>query len=263
MYNYLISGSKGFIGSNLLKSLEKLSNDAQLIFDFDGEIEHRALEDFVRLSDVIFHLGAISATDANDVNRTMFLNYEFSKMLFDLAQKYNKKVIYASSGAIYGNGDGIPKNLYAWTKKVAEDYGLLKVEKFISLRFFNCYGPGEKHKGKMASIISQILNRTNKTDPFPLFPKRPKRDFVYIKDVVDACIFAANNNIERGIYEVGSGESRTFEDILDLLNIKYFYLSEEDIPSWYQFETKAITERFLPGWLPKYNLENGIKDYLN
>lgn len=265
--NYLITGSNGFIGGALLKELNS-SDRYGLCLAFEEEDVslpdwEEKLELQVKSVDIIFHIGAISSTDASDINKTMFLNYEFSKILFDLAAKYNKKVIYSSSAAIYGDGDGIPKNLYAWSKKAAEDYGLLKVKEFISLRYFNVYGPGENHKGKMASIANQAFHHHKKypKEPFYLFGGKPTRDFVYIKDVVSANLFAVPNDIKTGIYEVGSGESHTFEKVLDLMGYRYFYKEMKDIPSWYQFKTCANPERFLPNWKPEYNLEKVVGEY--
>lgn len=265
MKKCLITGSEGFIGSNLLND-KRLDNYIVYTFTekaFFSPSWRTALENVIKTIDVIFHIGAVSSTDAKDINNTMFLNYEFSKILFDLAARYDKKVIYSSSAAIYGNGDEIPKNLYAWTKKTSEDYGLIKVKNFISLRYFNVYGPGENHKRKMASVANQAYfhNRINKDIPFKLFPQSPSRDFVYIKDIVNSNLFCAENNVDSGIYDVGTGESRTFENVLDLLNIKYSYLPKETIPDWYQFNTCANKNKFVLNWKPEYNLERGIKEY--
>jgi len=121
----LLTGSKGFIGSNLHK---KLLERQYFVLTFNEEdIKDKwqeKLANLVKRADVIFHVGAVSSTDAKDINKVMFLNYEFSKTLFDLAAIYNVPVVYSSSAAIYGQGDNIPQTLYAWTKKAAEDYGL-------------------------------------------------------------------------------------------------------------------------------------------
>jgi len=97
-----------------------------------------------------------------------------------------------------------------------------------------------------------------------LFPFKPKRDFVYINDVIDANIFSYENfnNIKSGYYDVGFGESRSFEDILDIMNISYTYHDEDIIPKGYQFYTCSNKNKWLPNWEPKYNLEDGLKDYL-
>ena len=254
--NYLITGSEGFVGQNLTRKLEELG----CVFKFNESDLIRGnwtktLESKVKKSNVIFHVGAISSTDASDVNEVMFKNYEFSKILFDLAQKYRVKVIYSSSAAIYGLGDGIPRNLYAWSKKAAEDYGVVNNNQFVSLRYYNVFGAGEGHKGKMASIAYQSYNQKE----FKLFPSKPKRDFVYIKDVISANLAAIDAH--NGVYDVGTGISRPFEDVLDILGVKYTYYSSSLIPPWYQFKTQANKDKFLPNWKPEYNLEKALKEY--
>ena len=251
---FLITGYKGFIGSNLLK---QLSGDIiKIEKDFiDNDNWKDLLYSYIESVDIIFHVGAISDTTLQDSTEMLIYNYIFSKELFDLAQKYKKKVIYSSSAACYGDGDGIPNNIYGWSKLLAEQYGMAKCDEFVALRYFNVYGPGENHKGKMSSVALQSWNgEINK-----LFPKKPKRDFVYIDDIVNANIHAINS--PKGIYEVGSGEARTFEDVLDNMGIDYTYHVEDKIPDWYQFYTKSDKSKWLPGWNSKYNLEKGIKKY--
>ena len=259
----LITGHNGFIGSNLLK---QLSVDQAGVFikiekDFlnQGDWKKR-LSDHVNDVDIIFHIGAISDTSLQSSTEMLLYNYVFSKELFDLAQKYKKKVIYSSSAACYGSGDGIPNNIYGWSKLLAEEYGMVKCDEFISLRYFNVYGPGENYKGKMSSVAFQAW----KGMITKLFPNKPKRDFVYIEDVINANIHAIDS--PKGVYEVGSGEARTFEDVLVNMNLPYKYYSEDKIPEWYQFYTKSDDSKWLPGWKPRYKLEDGIrkyKEYLN
>ena len=250
--NFLITGYRGFIGSNLLKQLP--GDVIKIEKDFlDNDNWKDLLHSYVKLVDIIFHIGAISDTSLQDSTEMLKYNYLFSKQLFDLAQKYKKKVIYSSSAACYGDVDGIPNNIYGWSKLLAEDYGIAVCDDFVSLRYFNVYGPGESNKGKMSSIAFQSW----KLSSMKLFPKKPRRDFIYVEDVVSANIHAIDS--PKGIYEVGSGEARTFEDVLNNMEIKYTYHSEDKIPSWYQFYTESDKFKWLPGWKPKYKLEDGIK----
>ena len=96
-----------------------------------------------------------------------------------------------------------------------------------------------------------------------LFPKKPTRDFVYVKDIVSANIHAFKNyeSLSSKWYEVGSGESRKFEDVLDILDIDYSYLEESKIPKGYQFYTCSQKTKWMKGWKPKYDLEKGLKEY--
>ena len=121
------------------------------------------------------------------------------------------------------------------------------------------YGPGEDRKGKMSSIAFQALTDSSKT--FKLFPGQPKRDFVYIEDVVDANISSMHPDTPSGIFDVGSGVQSEFEEIMYFINREFEYLSESSIPKNYQFSTLADKKKFLPSWRPKFNLEDGLVAY--
>ncbi len=262
----LITGSKGFIGKNLLNyfsvknEVHEINED---IFDDENwdEILFKKLEEFI--PDVIFHVGACSNTLEQDVNYMMKLNFEFTKILVDWSEEKKKKLIYSSSAASYGTNEKHPSNLYGWSKYVAEQYVISN--NGIALRYFNVYGPGEEHKGKMASVAYQkfLEKRSGKTTK--LFLKKPSRDFVYVKDVISANIYAMKNykSLNKNWYDVGSGESRTFEDVMDNMKILYHYHSEDKIPQGYQFYTCSNLDKWMKGWKPKYNLEKGLEEYKN
>jgi ADP-L-glycero-D-manno-heptose 6-epimerase len=247
-----ITGYRGFIGRRLLS-----------FFDLSVGIdeEHSKDELYQTLSDfkpdVVFHIGACSDTLVSDVNYVMQTNYISTKWITDWCYENKVKLIYASSASVYGIDGTKPTNLYGWSKLVGEDYVINKGG--IALRYFNVYGPGEEHKGKMSSMIYQNI----KKKIVKLFPNKPKRDFVYIDDVTNANIYALlnYNKLKGRWYEVGSGESNLFETIFDLVGIKYEYLEEADIPNGYQFQTLSLKENWMPGWKPKVNLEMGIKRY--
>ena len=250
----LLTGHKGFIGSNLLTQLRDLGHYVYCL-EKDGNYEELALEQMIERCDVIFHVGAISDTTLQDANEMLYYNYTLSKRIFDLARKHNIKVVYSSSAANYGDGNGIPNNIYGWSKLLAEDYGLKACERFIALRYFNVYGPGEEHKGKMASVAYQAW----KAGEFKLFPGDIKRDFVYINDIVSANIHAAK--LERGVFDVGTGEARTFEDLVMGMRIDYDFHSKDKIPNWYQYFTQADKDKFMPGWSPVYRVVDGTREY--
>jgi len=247
----ILTGHKGFIGKRLLAKLKELN-----VYTWLVEINERIDEAMVEQCDIIFHVGAISDTTLQDSREMLYHNYECSKLLFDLAQKHDKHVVYSSSAANYGSGDGIPNNIYGWSKKLAEDYGTKTCSKFTALRYFNVYGPGEEHKGKMASVAYQAYKRGD----FKLFPNKPRRDFIYVDDVVDANIHALIFR-PNGVFDIGYGEARTFESLLDGMDIKYEYTKDVAIPQWYQFHTCANKNKRLPGWTPKYNIEKGTNEY--
>jgi len=264
MKKIIITGTDGFIGNNLKKKLSDLYEIIEInesVFkstDWYDEVSKLFWLDIT----AVFHVGACSNTLEQDVNYMMLLNYEFTKHIMNLSK--NKKIpfIYSSSAANYGVNNQHPSNLYGWSKYVAEDYVVSNGG--IGLRYFNVYGPGEEHKGKMSSVAYQMFIKVKNNEPIFLFPKKPKRDFIYIEDVVSANIFALENydNLNSKYYEVGSGVARTFEDVLNLMEIKYQYFPENSIPIGYQFFTQSNSKKWMPSWSPKFNLELGIKNYL-
>jgi len=255
MAKFIVTGAEGFVGKAVLETLESRGDYAwQIHQDKQTWEDELALESMVKQCDGIFHIGAISDTTEQDPNYMLYWNYTTSKKLFDLARKYKKKVVYSSSAACYGN-DGLPNNIYGWSKLLAEEYGLQACKKFVALRYFNVYGPGEHEKGKMASVAYQA----HKAGKFKLFPKNPKRDFVYIADIVHANLHAMS--LERGVFDVGTGKAETFESLVEGMEISYTYHTPDKIPGWYQFYTKADRLKFMPGWEPNWTVEEGTKEY--
>jgi ADP-L-glycero-D-manno-heptose 6-epimerase len=265
MTKVLLTGSKGFIGQNLKVDLIGQGFDViEINEDIFGSKQWKTdllLELNRSKPFAIFHVGACSDTLEKDVNYMMILNFEFTKMLVDWSLQNDSKLIYSSSAASYGENNLHPSNLYGWSKYVAEQY--VTSNNGIALRYFNVYGPKEEHKGKMASIAYQSYVKNINGEECKLFPKKPTRDFVYVKDVVSANIFAFMNytNLNKKYYDVGSGESRSFEDVLDNLGISYTYHDEKLIPNGYQFFTCSNKDKWMTGWKPEYKIENGLKDY--
>jgi ADP-L-glycero-D-manno-heptose 6-epimerase len=252
MDKVIITGHKGFVGKCLF---EKFTS----VIGIDEKYDESYINNFLNIHqpDVVFHIGACSDTLATDIGYVMEKNYLSTKWITDWCIHNGKKIIYASSAAVYGSDNKRPSNLYGWSKLMGEDYVVAKGG--IALRYFNVYGPGEEHKGKMASMIYQNLNNNE----IKLFPGKPKRDFVYIDDIVDANLYALENydSLKGNWYEVGSGESNTFETIFDILGLVYQYYDESQIPNGYQFNTLSLKEKWMPGWTPKFNLEKGIQKY--
>ena len=264
MKNILITGTDGFIGSNLLFELSdrfRISEINEDIFNNENWIQEltRILDEII--PDVIFHVGACSDTLETDVNYMMTRNFEFTKILSEYCLDNDVKLIYSSSAANYGTNGTYPSNLYGWSKYVAEQCVIQNGG--IALRYFNVYGPGEEHKGRMASVAHQMMKKIKDGEDVKLFPGNPKRDFVYVKDVISANIYAYENydDLQYSYYDVGFGEARSFEDVMDTLGIPYTYHDEKDIPFGYQFFTQCDFKKWMPGWRPKYNLEEGLKDY--
>jgi ADP-L-glycero-D-manno-heptose 6-epimerase len=259
---YLVTGHEGFIGKALFKKLQKISsvNDAVIGLDVSVKSGYDEYCDVLYKikPDVIFHVGACSNTQEQDINKMMYLNLHLTNAVAEYCRLHGASLIYSSSAACYGLY-GLPNTLYGWSKyageKVVQNMG------GVSLRYFNVYGHDESHKGEMASVAYQAYQKND----FMLFPRAPERDFVYINDVVNANIHACENyeNLSGGVYDVGTGESRTFEEVLDMIKgLIYTYHPESAIPKNYQFNTCAKPLKFMDGWYPKYNLEEGMEEYL-
>lgn len=307
---FVITGGSGFIGSALLWGLNRIGIDKVMIVDLLKEnrekfknIEHLKffdvidawdfLNDFRKFNEIkiIFHFGAITDTTFNDENIMMKNNYEYSVSLTKLCREKSINLFYASSAATYGTEDYFedseesleklkPANLYARSKHLFDLW--VKENKLFeyltSLKFFNVYGPNEYHKGRMASFIYQGYNQAKNNGVIRLFKSlkegvkdgEQKRDFIYIKDVVDILIFIYEKNL-KGIYNVGTGIARSFNDIVKSLSVsmgKEIGIEYIDMPDSlrgsYQYYTCAdIRKLRISGYSKEfYSLEDGINDYV-
>ena len=306
-----ITGGAGFVGSNLAKyfakehevlvvdcfrSAKTFSNGNLQSFGhfknllgFDGQIYCGNICDSATMQKIrdfkphiILHEAAISDTTVSEQDELLKVNLNSFYDLLEISRDINAKLVYASSGATYGDAKGPQKvwecenpiNIYGFSKlmmdKVAikfdKDFGT----KTIGLRYFNIYGAGEFYKNKTASMVLGFgLQILNKKAP-RLFHGSNKilRDFVYIKDIILANELAMKSEIG-GIFNVGSGVARSFQNIADILqNELGVNYGNEYIPnpfsSQYQFFTQADIEptKAALGYEPKWTLEEGIKDYL-
>jgi ADP-L-glycero-D-manno-heptose 6-epimerase len=262
----LITGSRGFIGKNLInvfKSSSKVVNEIDDDF-FESDDWQEALKFTLDNldADTVFHIGASSNTLERDVQYMMVRNYESTKIISDWCFERGRKLIFSSSAANYGTEEKYPSNLYGWSKYVAEGYVVKSGG--IALRYFNVFGPLESQKGEMASFLCQAFVKQQKNESVLLFPGQPKRDFVYIKDVVSANLFALDNfeQLKGHWYEVSTGVASTFEKVLDCAGIEYEYANPKYIPTGYQFYTCGNRKKWMPGWQPSYTLEAGIHEYI-
>jgi len=262
----LVTGSSGFIGKNLTDVLNQLGfNVEQLDAEYFGDEDWGTtlLNQLNEIEpDAIFHVGACSNTLESNVQLMMLQNYESTKLMSDWCSCRGRKIIYSSSAANYGVKGKFPSNLYGWSKYVAEDY--VCKSGGVALRYFNVYGPGEEQKGEMASFLYQANLRHEIGEKVRLFPGGPTRDFVYIKDITSANLYALENFSELSghFYDVATAESRSFEDVLALAGIGFSYTDEAKIPNGYQFFTRGDPKKWMPGWRPKYPLERGVDEYL-
>lgn len=248
--------------------------------------------------DFVYHLGA--RTDTAEFSKDVFdeLNLNYSKKVFDLCTAYEIPLVYASSAATYGNGENgyndeaaithlKPLNPYGDSK---QDFDLwVATQKqtppfFAGVKFFNVYGPGEWHKSRMASVVFHAYNQIKATNKMNLFMSHredfehgeQKRDFIYVKDLVEMCYFFQSafeqkNKVENGIYNIGTGTARTFNDLVlatfKAMNIKpdiSYIPTPEDIRDKYQYFTEAtMTKLKKAGYDKKItSLEDGVMDYV-
>jgi len=244
--------------------------------------------------DFFFHIGA--RTDTTEFNYAIHqhLNVEYSKKVWHYCTVHNIPLVYASSAATYGAGEfGYnddhdvvevlrPLNPYGVSKNEFDKWVLHQKNKpsfWAGLKFFNVYGPNENHKGRMASVIFHAFNQIRKNGMVKLFKShRPEfkdgqqlRDFVYVKDVLKVCYWLLQHQPKSGIYNLGTGKARSFDDLvkasfggLDLTpNIKYIDMPE-DIRDTYQYFTQANMDKLRSvGYVDEfYSLEKGVDDYV-
>ena len=232
--------------------------------------------------DYIFHEAAISDTTAQEQDLMIKTNVNAYKDLLDLAVSHGANMIYASSAATYGNAESpqrvgreAPQNVYGFSKlsmdHLSRDYMKTSDISIVGLRYFNVYGAGEYFKNTTASMVLQFGHQLLSGKNPRLFEDSDKilRDFIYIGDIIQANV-KAMEPIESGIYNVGTGKARSFQDIVDILQSELgTSLACEYIPNpfigSYQFHTEADiqTTKEALGYEPSYEMEDGIKAYVS
>lgn len=255
---------------------------------------HDWLDANQQLVQFIFHLGA--RTDTTEFDTAIFdeLNLHYSQEVWKRCVKYGIPLVYASSAATYGAGEHgydddhdliaklKPLNPYGESKNDFDQWALAQAEKpyfWAGLKFFNVYGPNEYHKGRMASVVLHAFRQIRDTGGMKLFRSHNPdykdgeqlRDFVYVKDVCDVCLFLMEHRKHSGIYNLGSGKARTF---LDLARAVFAALGKDeriefidtpaDIRDKYQYYTEANMAKLKGiGYdKPFTSLEEGVGDYV-
>ncbi len=252
------------------------------------------LEDFGSEVKFIYHIGA--RTDTTEFDKAIFdeLNVNYSKDVWNACVRFKIPLVYASSAATYGLGEhgyqddhGIisklhPLNPYGDSKNEFDLWVLEQKEQppfWAGLKFFNVYGPNEYHKGRMASVIFHAYNQIKSTGGMKLFRSHnPEykdgeqlRDFVYVKDVVEVCLYLMETPPASGIYNLGSGEARTFLDLarntFKAMGVEEnisFIDTPEDIRDKYQYFTEADMSKLInSGYAGNFHsLEEGVEDYV-
>lgn len=244
----------------------------------------------------IFHLGARTDTTEFDVEIFDELNLNYTKTMWNKCIEYGIPLVFASSAATYGLGElGYkddhaivpelkPLNPYGRSKNDFDIWALKQETQpyyWAGLKFFNVYGPNEYHKGRMASVILHAFRQISESTKMKLFRSHNPdykngeqlRDFVYIKDVVEVCMFLMNNRKKEnnGLYNLGTGQARTFLDLtrntFKAMGVEEdisFIDTPEDIRDKYQYYTQADMSKLISiGYdRPFSSLEEGVEDYV-
>lgn len=293
----VVTGGRGFIGQNLVAELQRRGAIGVVVLDTKNESLDSIFDWLMAHAkdiDVIYHLGAI--TDTTVMDRNLFDEYNVNASIFiwNICAEYKIPLVYASSAATYGDGllgfddekDIIklqPLNPYGWSKQQFDVWAETQEKQppsWYGLKFFNVYGYGEWQKNYMASTVFHFYRQIMNDGKCNLFKShRPDykdgeqlRDFVYVDDIVDVCIFMATEKPISGIYNVGTGKARSFNDVAKAV-IKCLGSSGEinyiDTPikirDKYQYFTEAKIDKLRTAGYKKpfHELEDGVLKYVN
>ena len=300
----ILTGGAGFVGSNLLSALNARSMTEVLVVDRRGD-SFRNLSD-LRFSDfmqpgefaqalgrkafpqrieAIFHQGACADTTCADARYMIENNFTFSKLILNFALSHKIPLVYASSAAVYGSSSAFapsrenerPLNLYALSKLAFDNHVRCAAAKSAStvagLRYFNVYGPRESHKGKMASMVYQLYRQLKESGRARLFvgsdgyaDGEQRRDFVFVDDIVRVNLALAEGPVRRGVFNVGTGHSRSFNDVAGTIisqlgagAIDYIPFPPSLVDKYQSFTQAELSELRETGYTEPFStLENGI-----
>lgn len=309
----VLTGAAGFIGGYTAQKLNDYGiRDLILSDDFsdaDKAANHENIiciakihrdeliakleSDYKGKIDAVIHLGARTDTTEMDAELLNRLNTEYTKTVWNYCTQHRINFIYASSAATYGLGENgysddvapealKPLNPYGVSKNEFDKWALAQTTTppyFCGMKFFNVYGPGEGHKGRMASVVFHAYHQIKETGKLKLFRSHnaafkdgeQKRDFIYVDDVAELIWFIYKRHPHKGLLNIGTGEARTFLDLGKAVfaamgkepNIE-FVDTPEDIRDKYQYFTEADTKnlRAVPFYKPVTSLENGVEKYV-
>ena len=242
----------------------------------------------------VFHLGARTDTSCQDINLLNSLNLNYTKVLWSICTDNQIPFIYASSAATYGDGQHgyndepetiidqlIPLNPYAQSKNEFDKWAIRQDKQpyfWVGLKFFNVFGPNEYHKKTMASVIYHAYNQIKKKGYVKLFRSHrtdfkdgeQKRDFIYVKDVIEILLFFMHYRKQSGIYNLGTGQATTFIELVQVIfcslnlpqKIKFIDIPE-NIRASYQYFTQANMNKLLKLYPYKFtSIHESVNDYI-
>lgn len=308
----MVTGGAGFIGSNLVRGLNREGHEDVVVVDdlTDGRkfanITECKIHDYldkdefmvllekqgawVKKIRTVFHQGACAVTTEWDGRYMMENNYTYSKRLLNFCLSRDLQFIYASSAAVYGTGNEFtengknekPVNVYAYSKYLFDEYVRERLDNITSqiagLRYFNVYGPREQHKSTMASVVHHFNNQNLKQGKIRLFKGsggyengEQRRDFIYVDDVVNVNLWLMRNTGVTGIFNVGTGSSRSFNDVARAViswhghgDIQYIDFPEKLMESYQSFTEADIGALRKAGYSEEFtDLDAGVKKYLD
>lgn len=307
----IVTGGAGFIGSNIVRCLNAAGVSDVLVVDDleDGRktfnlsdcdlIDYLDKDDFlarVKAGDHfasnirgVLHQGACTDTTEWDGRFMMQTNFEYSKHLLHFCSDFQIPLVYASSASVYGAGTEFsverrcenPINAYAFSKLVFDQYvrhvrADLRAP-VVGLRYFNVYGPGEAHKGGMASVIYHFHHQLLNGDEVRLFEGsggygdgEQRRDFIHVDDIAAVNLWMLDHPECSGIFNLGTGVSRSFNDVANAVirwhghgSIKYIPFPESLTDSYQSFTEADISGLRDSGYSDEFlSIEDGVHRYL-
>jgi len=308
-----VTGGAGFIGSVLLWKLNQMGMDDMLVVDQLGTSEKwknlraRKFGDYLESDrfilnleanalkkiDGIVHLGANSSTTEQDASHLVENHFEYTNRLAKWCLAKNKRFVYASSAATYGDGrfgystDNAttekiqPLNMYGYSKQLFDIWALRArvLNKMVGVKFFNIYGPNEYHKDDMRSVVAKSYDLIRKDGVIRLFKSykpeyrdgEQERDFLYVKDAVDVVYELMTQRKYKGLYNLGAGAARTWNDLANAIflalgrppRIEYIDMPDTLKPK-YQYHTQADMRwrKAVKNVKPFASLEESVRDYV-
>jgi len=307
----VITGGAGFIGSNIVRELNRRGHGDLIVVDdlCDGRkfvnlvgcdiADYFDKAEFIaRLNggtlgkiEAILHQGACAVTTEWDGRYMMETNYRYSVELLEHCLAARVPLIYASSASVYGASTVFkeddrrverPLNVYGYSKLLFDDYVRRRLAHaqapVVGLRYFNVYGPGEGHKGSMASVAFHLHGQVAATGEARLFegsdgygPGEQRRDFVYVGDVVDVNLWFLERRGASGVFNVGTGASATFNDVARAIiawhgkgRVRYIPFPEELKARYQSFTEADLSALRSAGYTaPFRDVRVGVKAYLD